>query len=138
MASWNHDRIDAYALAQEPPMKFDGEEAVDSPDDRRSSYVGPAFNVAPLTEGHVDFIPRVGQNRGSLLRREVVEKIRLKVKIGVVSAGLSGSDPSVDCAGGRPPLPGRLSGGRHHCVHQDESADWNPIASHHRAEGAHR
>jgi len=110
VASWNNDRIDAYALTQEPPLKFDGKEAVVSPDDRRSGNVGPSLDIAPLSEGNVDFIPRIGQYRSSLLRREVVEKVRLKVEIGVVSASLSSSDPSVDRTGGRPPLPGRLSG----------------------------
>ena len=75
-------------------MKFDGKEAVVSPDDRRSGNVGPSLDVASLTEGNVDFIPRVGQYRSGLFGREVVEKIRLKVEICVVSAGLSGSDPS--------------------------------------------
>ena len=138
MASWNNDRIDADALAQKPPLKFDGKEAVVSPGDRRSGNAGPPLDIASLTEGNVDFIPRVGQYRSSLLGREVVEKIRLKVELRVVSTSLSGSDPSANCARGRPPLPGRLSGRRHHCVHQYEPADWDPIASHHGTEAAHR
>ena len=138
MASWNNNRIDADALAQEPSLKFDGKQAVVPTDDRRSGDVGPPLDVATLTECNVDFIPRVGQYRSNLFGGEVVEKIGFKVEIGVVSASLSGSDPSVDRTGGRPPVPGSLSGHRHHCVHQDEPADWNPIASHHGTETAHR
>jgi len=119
-------------------LKFDGKEAVVSPNDRRRGNVGPSFDVAWLSEGDVGFIPRVGEYRGSLLSREVVEEIRLKVEIGVVSASLSAGGPSVDRIGGRPPLSGRFSGRRHHCVHQDEPSDRNPIARHHGAEGAHR
>ncbi len=119
-------------------MKFDRKEAVVSPDDRRSRNVRPSLDIALLTEGDVDFIPRVGQYRSSLCWREVVEKIRLEVEFGVVSASLSGSDPGVDCASGRPPFPGRLSGRRNHCVDQNQPADWNSIASHHGAESTHR
>ena len=82
-------------------MKSDRKEAVVSPDDRRSGNVGPSLDIALLSESDVDFIPRVGQYRSSLRWREVVEKIRLEVEFGVVSASLSGSDPGVDCTSGR-------------------------------------
>ena len=138
VASGNNDRIDADTLAQQPPLKFQGKEAVVASDDRRSGDVGPTLDVATLAEGNLGFIPRVAQYRSGLFGRKVVEKIGLKVEVGVISASLSASDPSADCTGGRPPVSGRLTGRRHHCVHQNEPANWGPIARHHGTETAHR
>ncbi len=138
VASRNDRCIHANPLMQEQPLKLDGKETVVSPDYCCSGDVGPPLDIARLTEGDVDLVPRIGSYRSSLLRCEVMEKIRLEVEIGVVSAGVRSGDPSCDRAGCRPPLPGRLSGRRHHCVDKDEPADWNPVTSHHGAEGAHR
>ena len=91
-----------------------------------------------MAERNVRFITRIGEDGGSVLSPQVVEKVRCQVELGVVSTGLGGGDPSVDGPGGRPPLPRGLSGCGHHCVDQDQPADRNPIARHHRAEAAHR
>jgi hypothetical protein len=138
VAPRNDVRVHADTLAQDLPLKPDWKQAVVSPNDRRGGHVGPCPDIARLTECDVCLVPRIGKNRGGIVRREVMEEVRLEIELGVVSHGVCGIGASGDRTGGLPPLSRRLSGCRHHGVHQDEPADGNPITSHHSAEAAHR
>ena len=138
VAARNDGRVHANAVAYQLSLKFEGKQTVVSPYDRFSRNVGPRHDIARLAERNVCFVTRIGEDGGSVLSAEVVEKVRLYVELGVVSAGLGGCDPSDDGPASRPPLPRGLSRCGHHCVDQDEPSDWNPIAGHHCAEATHR